>query len=114
VLLAENNIKANHEAALAQWRLQVERARYEAQRAERRYRAVEPENRLVARTLETECEHRLTELAAAEAELSRRERERPGPLTDQQRKRIHLLGTDLSRVWQAPTTADRVEQRVRW
>lgn len=106
-LLAENNIQADHEAALAQWRLQVERARYGAQRAERRYRAVEPENRLVARTLEAEWEHRLTELAAAEAELSRRERERPGPITDEQRKRIRLLGGDLNRVWQAPTTTDR-------
>jgi hypothetical protein len=106
-LVAENNIQADHEAALAQWRLQVERARYGAQRAERRYRAVEPENRLVARTLEAEWEHRLTELAAAEAELSRRERERPGPITDEQRKRIRLLGNDLNRVWQAPTTTDR-------
>ena len=106
-LLAEDNIQADHEAALAQWRLQVERARYGAQRAERRYRAVEPENRLVARTLEAEWEHRLTELAAAEAELSRRERERPGPITDEQRKRIRLLGGDLNRVWQAPTTTDR-------
>lgn len=106
-LVAENNIQADHETALAQWRLQVERARYGAQRAERRYRAVEPENRLVARTLEAEWEHRLTELAAAEAELSRRERERPGPITDEQRKRIRLLGNDLNRVWQAPTTTDR-------
>lgn len=106
-LVAENNIQADHEDALAQWRLQVERARYGAQRAERRYRAVEPENRLVARTLEAEWEHRLTELAAAEAELSRRERERPGPITDEQRKRIRLLGGDLNHVWQAPTTTDR-------
>jgi hypothetical protein len=49
----------------------------------------------------------LIEVAAAEAELSRRERERPGPITDEQRKRIRLLGNDLNRVWQAPTTTDR-------
>ncbi len=60
--LAEKNIEAEHEAALAQWRLQVERARYETERAERRYRSVEPENRLVARTLEAEWETRLSEL----------------------------------------------------
>jgi hypothetical protein len=41
-----------------QWRLGVERANYEAQRAERRYRAVDPDNRLVARGLEREWEER--------------------------------------------------------
>jgi DNA invertase Pin-like site-specific DNA recombinase len=50
-LVAEKNLETDHEAALAQWRLQVERARYETERTERRYRSVEPENRLVARTL---------------------------------------------------------------
>ena len=53
-LHATNNSKLPHDAALSQWRLEVERARYEAERAERRYRTVEPENRLVARGLETE------------------------------------------------------------
>ncbi|HKM55416.1 MAG TPA: recombinase family protein, partial [Isosphaeraceae bacterium] len=49
--LSVEQLQANHDAALSQWRLEVERARYEAERAERRYRAVEPENRLVARGL---------------------------------------------------------------
>ena len=77
--LAEKNIEADHEADIAQWRLQVERARYETERAERRYRSVEPENRLVARTLEAEWESRLSELAAAEAELARRQSQHPWP-----------------------------------
>ena len=38
-------LEAERDAALNQWRLEVERIRYEAERAERRYRAVEPENR---------------------------------------------------------------------
>ena len=63
--LAIQQLEANHDAALTQWRLAVERARYEAERAERQYRAVEPENRLVARGLETEWEKRLRDLAAA-------------------------------------------------
>jgi DNA invertase Pin-like site-specific DNA recombinase len=106
-LLAEKNIEADHEAAIAQWRLQVERTRYETERTERRYRAVEPENRLVARTLETEWEHRLSELAAAETELTQRQRQLPGPITNEQRMQIHTLGADLRRVWEAPTTTDR-------
>jgi DNA invertase Pin-like site-specific DNA recombinase/predicted DNA-binding transcriptional regulator AlpA len=106
-LRAEEDIEADREAALAQWRLHVERARYEAQRAERRYQTVEPENRLVARTLETEWEQRLSELAAAEAELARRQRQHAGSLSDEQRKRVRALGADLKRVWNAPTTTDR-------
>jgi hypothetical protein len=51
---AMRQLEADHDAALGQWRLAVERARYEAERAERQYRAVEPESRLVARGLETE------------------------------------------------------------
>jgi len=39
---AAEQLEADHDGALAQWRLAVERANYEAQRAERRYRAVDP------------------------------------------------------------------------
>jgi len=99
--------EAQEEVALKQFRLQLERARYEAERAERRYRAVEPENRLVARTLETEWENKLQEQRSAEAELARKEQEQRLQLTDAQREQIRALGTDLKRVWYAPTTTDR-------
>jgi len=74
-LCAAQQLEADHDTALAQWQLAVERARYEAERAERRYRAVEPENRLVARGLETEWEERLRELDQAQAELTRRKQQ---------------------------------------
>ncbi len=105
--LAVQQLEADHDAALAQWRLAVERARYEAERAERQYRAVEPENRLVARGLETEWEKRLRDFAAAETELQRREQQRPRPLSQEEKERIRSLGSDLYRVWTAPTTTDR-------
>ena len=69
-LRAAEALEQDHDAALAQWRLQVERARYEAERAERRYRQVEPEHRLVARGLERDWEKALGALAEAEAELA--------------------------------------------
>lgn len=106
-LEAESLLESEQESALRQWRLQVERALYEVQRAERRYRSVEPENRLVARTLETQWEQRLAELSAARAELDRRERQLKVCLTDEQRRQLHLLGGDLRRVWEAPTTTVR-------
>lgn len=106
-LLAEANLETDHDAALKQWRVQVERARYEAERAERQFKAVEPENRLVARGLETEWEKRLRDLANAEAELARREQQRPRTLSLEQRETMATLGDDLERVWSARTTTDR-------
>lgn len=106
-LLAERNIETDHNAAIAQWQLQVERLRYEADRAQRRYRTVEPENRLVARTLETQWELCLSKLKDAEKELERRQRQSPKRLTHHQRTSIRNLGEDLKQVWQAPTTTHR-------
>jgi DNA invertase Pin-like site-specific DNA recombinase len=104
---AMQQLEADQDAALSQWRLAVERARYEAERAERQYRAVEPENRLVARGLETEWEKRLRDLAAAETELERRQQQRPRTLGLEEKSRLRALGSDLRKVWTAPTTTDR-------
>jgi DNA invertase Pin-like site-specific DNA recombinase len=106
-LEAQKLSESEQQTALKQWRLQVEHVRYEAERAERRYREVEPENRLVARTLETEWEQRLSELRTAEAELLRKQQESRIELTEPQCERIRALGTDLKQVWEAPTTTDR-------
>lgn len=106
-LVAAEQLTADHEAVLAHFRRDVERARYEVQRAERRYRAVDPEHRLVARGLEAEWEQRLRALEAAEQELARREQQRPRALTPQERSSILSLGQDLERVWSATTTTDR-------
>ena len=96
-LAAAQQLEDGHDAALAQWRRQVEQARYQAGRAERRYRAVDPDNRLVARGLETEWNTALQELADAEAELARREAARPKTLTPQEKQAILALGDDLGR-----------------
>ncbi len=104
---AMRQLEADQDAALGQWRLAVERARYEAERAERQYRAVEPENRLVARGLESEWEKRLRQQTAAEGELERRQRQRPRSFGPEEKRRIRALGSDLRKVWTAPTTTDR-------
>jgi DNA invertase Pin-like site-specific DNA recombinase len=107
VRLSVGQLQANHDAALSQWRLEVERAYYDAERAERRYRTVEPENRLVARGLESEWENRLRDLAKAETELRRREQQRPSTISPEQLQRIQTLGSDIRQVWTATTTTDR-------
>jgi DNA invertase Pin-like site-specific DNA recombinase len=104
--LTVEQLQTNHDAALSQWRLEVEGTRYEAERAERRYRTVEPENRLVARGLESEWENRLRDLAVAEAELRRREQQRPKTLDAEQLKHIQMLGSDIRQVWTSASTTD--------
>lgn len=111
-LAAAQQLEAGHDAALAQWRRQVEQARYQASKAERRYRAVDPDNRLVARGLETEWNGALRALAEAEAELVRRQSARPTTLTAEQKALILALGDDLSAVWTADTTTDQDRKRL--
>ena len=111
-LAAAQHLEDGHDAALAQWRRQVEQARYQAGRAERRYRAVDPDNRLVARGLETEWNTALQALADAEAELARRETARPKTLTPQEKSAILALGDDLAAAWSAPTTTDKDRKQL--
>jgi DNA invertase Pin-like site-specific DNA recombinase len=111
-LVAAQQLDADHDTALAQWRLALERTRYEAERAERRYRAVEPENRLVARGLEADWERRLRELEQAQRELADRESRRPRALGPADTERLRALGDDLRRVWTAPTTTARDKKEL--
>jgi len=93
----------------AQWRRRLERARYETERAARQYHAVEPENRLVARTLETAWEEQLREQRRLEVEYERSCREQPRVLTEEERQTIRALAEDLPALWSARTTS--VEDR---
>ncbi|HZC54025.1 MAG TPA: recombinase family protein, partial [Mycobacterium sp.] len=111
-LAAAQQLEDGHDAALTQWRRQVEQARYQASKTERRYRAVDPDNRLVARGLETEWEQALTNLTRAEAELAQREAARPKTLTPQEKQAILALGDDLHGVWSAPSTTDKDRKRL--
>lgn len=106
-LAAARELQDGHHSVLQQHRREVQRARYDATKAERRYLAVDAENRLVARGLEAAWEKALTALTAAEAELARREAQQPKTLTAEQQSRILALGSDLDVVWSAPTTTDR-------
>ncbi|MBN2701770.1 MAG: recombinase family protein [Methylothermaceae bacterium] len=111
-LIAAQQLETDHDAALAQWQLAVERARYDAEKAERRYRAVEPENRLVARGLETEWERCLQVLDSARAELTRRQQQRPAALKPAERRALLALGSDLRQVWFVPTTTSRDQKEL--
>jgi len=106
-LAAARQLSDGHDSALEQYRRQVTQARYDATKAERRYLAVDAENRLVARGLETGWEKALTALAQAEAELARREAQAPKTLTAQEETQILALGEHLDVIFAAPSTTDR-------
>jgi hypothetical protein len=86
------------------WHTRLEQVQYEARRAERRYKAVDPDNRVVARTLEREWEQALRACEEAKLEYDRACRERRAQITDQDRVKIRALSKDLPKVWRADTT----------
>lgn len=92
-------------------RQQVERARYESELAQRRYVRVDPDNRLVAATLEAEWNNKLRALDAAQDDYER-QREADALLDDDKRQRILALATDFPRLWQDPQTPARERKRM--
>jgi DNA invertase Pin-like site-specific DNA recombinase len=92
-----------------QWQLRLERAQYQADLARRRFMAVEPENRLVARTLERDWNDQLAQLQQVEQDYLAWPRPTAHLASPQERQRILALAQDLPRLWQAETTthADR-------
>ena len=104
---AIGELEDQHEQRLAGQRLAVERARYEADRARRKFDACEPENRLVGRTLEHALELALSELEREHGRLAALERARPVALSDQEREALARLARDLPRLWAASSTTDR-------
>jgi DNA invertase Pin-like site-specific DNA recombinase len=91
--------------------LRLEQAAYEVSRAERQYNAVEPENRLVARTLEKRWEAALAEHDRLIAEQKREDARDQPQLTPAERDAIRRLAEDVPTLWRAPTTtaAERKE-----
>ena len=108
-LAAADAVSERRARATRALELQVERARYEADRAERAFHACEPENRLVARSLEQRWDAKLGALAEAEAALAASQAEvAPLPARDE----LEVLAVDLPRLWNAPTTSDKDRKRL--
>lgn len=87
-----------------QWTLRRERLAYEARLAERRYKAVDPDNRVIARTLEREWNDKLKELEQIKMDYQAAQCAHKLDLSEADRALILSLAQDLPRVWSAPTT----------
>ena len=90
----------------------VERARYHADLARRRYLAVDPANRLVADTLEADWNTALRALSQAQDAYDHARKNNTGQLTDAQKTRIQQLVTDLPAIWDDPATPARERKRI--
>jgi DNA invertase Pin-like site-specific DNA recombinase len=136
-LATAQQVEQERAALLQHWQQRRERAAYDAERAARQYHAVEPEHRLVARTLERAWEEQLAAQQQLEEAYHRFLHEQPRGLSDDERETIRRLAADIPALWDAPTTkatdrkeilrqvvervevagegmSERVQVRIRW
>jgi DNA invertase Pin-like site-specific DNA recombinase len=90
----------------------VERARHHAELARRRYLAVDPDNRLVADTLEADWNDKLRALNDAQDEYERQTAADNATLTEQHKTRIRQLAADFPKLWSDPATPTRERKRI--
>ena len=90
----------------------VERAGYEADLARRRYMSVDPQNRLVADSLEADWNEKLRMLAEAQEEYEKNLKKDNQKLSEEEKKEILDLTTDFSRLWKDPDTPNKDRKRI--
>src|SRR6266516_4161150 len=95
-----------------QWQLRLERGQYEADLARRRYTAVDPDNRLVARSLERDWNEKLAEVEQLHREYATVPKPTALVLTPGERQRILMLAQNVPAVWHAPTTTKAVRKQL--
>ncbi len=105
-------IEAQARQVEQQWQRRLERLEYEVDLARRRFMSVEPENRLVARTLERDWNEKLAEADRLRQEYSALPVRSLRPVTAQERQAILALAQDVPQVWHAPTTTNNQRKQL--
>jgi DNA invertase Pin-like site-specific DNA recombinase len=93
-------------------RKHVDRAQYEAELARRRYMKVDPDNRLVADSLEAEWNNKLRSLAEAQEQYEQQTQKQKLLIDSQTREQLLSLAADFPRVWNDPTIEPRERKRI--
>ena len=106
------NVEQERQRLHDQWRQKLERSRHEAERAERQYHTVEPENRLVARTLEARWEEALKTQRQVEEEYHRFLAKLPVKLSESDCERIRGLSESVAGVWRSPGTSSQDRKQI--
>jgi DNA invertase Pin-like site-specific DNA recombinase len=95
-----------------QWEQQLTRAQYEVRLAQRQYDAVDPDNRLVAHTLEQRWNEKLEVLERLKKEFVAAEQESRFDLTEEEQASLRALASDLPRIFAASTTTDQERKQL--
>jgi DNA invertase Pin-like site-specific DNA recombinase len=111
-LEAVEHLEAQAQAIDRQWHLRLERARYEADRARRHYLEVEPEHRLVARSLERDWNEKLSALDQLERDYAAMRPAASSHVSEAERQGIIALVHDVPAVWHAKTTTHAERKHV--
>jgi DNA invertase Pin-like site-specific DNA recombinase len=111
-LKASADIAHERQRLQKHWQQRLQRARYDAELAERRYQAVDPENRLVAASLEKRWEELLAQQQQLQEEYDRFAREAPHRFTDEERARVTALASDLPALWHAASTSNADRKQI--
>jgi hypothetical protein len=111
-LSVQQELQSRWEEADRLRRLQVDRARYESELARRRFLRVDPDNRLVAASLETEWNAKLRALSEAEQNYERQRQADQFKISAAQREQVLALATDFPRLWNDSDTLDRERKRM--
>ena len=111
-LAVQEELRSRSQQADRLRRQQVERARYEAELAQRRYLRVDPDHRLVADSLEADWNLKLRDLREAQEEYQRQRDSDQLLLDEQKRVAILTLSRDFPKVWNNPRTSQRERKRL--
>ena len=107
-----DEIRKRSEEVVQLLRSRLERARHEAELAQRRFLLVNPENRLVADSLERRWNDALNAVTEIEREAARTIAKHTSTLTLEQMMRIRKLAEDFPSVWNDPRTSLKERKRM--
>lgn len=111
-LLAQEELSQRDGSLRRQWDMRLQRAQYEADLAQRRYEQVDPDNRLVAGSLESRWNAALMQVEEVRRQMEDFCRRQTRTFTEQQRAQILALADDFPRLWQAPATPFKEKKRM--
>ncbi len=111
-LAALRELESRDQTILRQWQMRLERAQYEAALAERRYKEVDPANRLVAGTLERHWNEALLHWEDVKKQAAEVQRQDARVATPEQKAKVLALARDLPRLWHAPSTQAKDRKRM--
>jgi hypothetical protein len=109
---AIEEIERREEAVDNQWRMQIERAEYEANLAQRRYEAVDPDNRLVAGTLEKRWNEALLKFEEVRHKFEEHKQKNRISATEDQKAQLLKLAHSLPKLWKAHSTSAKDRKRI--